>query len=522
MTERPQPSTDTEPPLAGGSVEFLLRRMQRSKDFPAFSETIRTLNRLASASDKSTEQLAAVIVRDFALTNKILKVVNSAYYAGFAGKVGTISRAIVVLGVESIRALAASLMLFEQLTKSTSTDRVKTLIGKSMFSALLAREAAVDAGIEQPEEAFLAAMFHNLGELLVAFYLPNEDAAIHAAVAGQGLSPTQAQIQVLGLDLEHVGVAVGRHWNFPRVITNSMRGIGPGKPAEPGNQEESVRQVACFAAEATESLSGGGRSPQDGLRGPLDRYARLLTLDEDRVDEVLASTRSEYRKLATGLALSETAPPAIRALVGQRSTMDAPDETDTSLDAMALSDDTADEPARGQAPGPVLLDGLQEATAMLAEQADFNQVVQVVLETLYRAFALRRVALALRDPARRQFVGRIGFGEDVEGFLRVLRFSESYQRDVFHLALKKQTDLHIADLGEGKVVEGLPTWYRSAGPGGALLFLPMAVRQRTVGCILAEHMQPHGIDIGSDNLRVARALRNQLVLGLQVAQARSL
>ncbi|MCB1728480.1 MAG: HDOD domain-containing protein, partial [Gammaproteobacteria bacterium] len=88
----------------GGAVEFLLRRMQRSKDFPALSETIRTLNTLSAAADKSAEQLAAVIVRDFALTNKTLKVVNSAYYAGFAGNVGTISRAIVVLGIEPIRA----------------------------------------------------------------------------------------------------------------------------------------------------------------------------------------------------------------------------------------------------------------------------------------------------------------------------------------------------------------------------------------------------------------------------------
>jgi HD-like signal output (HDOD) protein len=94
-------------PLAGGAVDFLLRRMQRSKDFPALSETIRTLNSLTASSKKSTEQLASVIVRDFALTNKVLKVVNSAYYAGFAGKVGTISRAIVVLGVDAIRSLAA-------------------------------------------------------------------------------------------------------------------------------------------------------------------------------------------------------------------------------------------------------------------------------------------------------------------------------------------------------------------------------------------------------------------------------
>ena len=94
-----------------------------SKDFPALSGTICTLNTLSAAADKSAEQLAAVIVRDFALTNKTLKVVNSAYYAGFAGKVGTISRAIVVPGIEPIRALAASLMLFEHLAEGSNATR---------------------------------------------------------------------------------------------------------------------------------------------------------------------------------------------------------------------------------------------------------------------------------------------------------------------------------------------------------------------------------------------------------------
>ena len=74
-------STKNSTPVSendGGAIEFLLRRMQRRRDFPVLSETIRTLNRLSASNEKSVEHLAAVIVRDYALTNKILKVVNSA------------------------------------------------------------------------------------------------------------------------------------------------------------------------------------------------------------------------------------------------------------------------------------------------------------------------------------------------------------------------------------------------------------------------------------------------------------
>ncbi|MGD8931634.1 MAG: protein kinase, partial [Chromatiales bacterium] len=79
-----------------GTVEFLLRRMQRKSDFPALSQSVRSINAMAQASNKDIGHLAGVIVKDFALTNKILKVVNSAYYGSFSGKIGTVSRAAVV------------------------------------------------------------------------------------------------------------------------------------------------------------------------------------------------------------------------------------------------------------------------------------------------------------------------------------------------------------------------------------------------------------------------------------------
>ncbi len=75
-----------------GTVEFLLRRMQHKSDFPALSESILTLNRLSSSDDENIDRLAGIIVRDFALTSKILRVVNSAlcrknrhYHPGHCG-----------------------------------------------------------------------------------------------------------------------------------------------------------------------------------------------------------------------------------------------------------------------------------------------------------------------------------------------------------------------------------------------------------------------------------------------------
>jgi HD-like signal output (HDOD) protein len=497
---------------AGGAVEFLLRRMQRSRDFPALSETIRTVNRLTAASNKTPEQLAAAIVNDFALTNKILKVVNSAYYAGFAGKVGTISRAIVVLGIEPIRSLAASLMLFEHLSGGGKADRVKVLIGKSMFSALVAREMAADAGLAQGEEAFLAAMFHRLGELLVAYYLPEEDAAIEGEVAAAVSTRVQAEHSVLGVSCEQLGIAVARHWNLPQLITRSMKAPAKGELKKPGSVEERLAQLAGLASQLTEHLAQGTGPGDRAVDGLLERYRECLVVDQARLAEALQQIRTEYRALAEGLA-SEGAPAAVRALAGDKPAPTAP--LDRDFDDLALPQEDPDgAPQESSAdPEPILVEGLQEVTTMLAEGGDLQQLAQVLLETLYRAFGLGRVALCLRDVARRQYAGRIGFGQDIERYLPALRFGEEYERDVFHVALQQKTDVHIADLAGG---HGIPAWYQAISPRGSMLFMPLVVQDRAIGCIIAEHPRADGLALGPGPLRLVRALRNQLVLGLRM------
>ena len=501
---------------AGGAVEFILRRMQRSRDFPALSETIRTINRLTAASDPTTEQLAAAIVRDFALTNKILKVVNSAYYAGFAGKVGTISRAIVVLGIEPIRSLAASLMLFEHLSGGSQAERVKVLIGKSMFSALVAREMAADAGVPQGEEAFLAAMFHRLGELLVAFYLPEEDAAIEAEVSGGGCSRLQAEHSVLGVSCEQLGVAVARHWNLPSLITHSMKSPAKGRQRKPGSIEERLAQLAGLASQITERLADGAGAGDTGIAELLERYEESLAVDDQRLADTVQQARTEYRALAEGLT-AEGAPAAVRALAGARPKAAQPADEDIADVAIPEEAEPGNSAEPAFDPEPALLEGLQEVTAMLAEGGELQQVAQVMLETLYRAFGLGRVALCLRDVARRQYVGRLGFGDRIEDYLKALRFSEDYERDVFHIALRQKTDVHIADLAAAASGgHGIPGWYHAISPSGAMLFMPLVVHERPVGCIIAEHPRADGMQLGPGPLRLVRALRNQLALGLQL------
>ena len=153
---------------------------------------------------------------------------------------------------------------------------------------------------------------------------------------------------------------------------------------------------------------------------------------------------------------------------------------------------------------------------MLSENADLNQIANVVLESVYRAFGLRRVALCLRDPVRHKYVGRLGFGDDIDMFLGALHFDAAYHHDAFHIALRQQTDVHIADLAAYASGQSIPAWYQRLTPSGAMLFLPLIVQDKPIGCLLAEHQETDGLHLDAGALRLVRALRNQLALAMQL------
>ena len=98
------------------TIEYLLRRMRKKKDFPTISRTLADINRLTSEeSGASAEIVANVILRDFALTSKLLKLVNSSFYGLRAGNMTSISQAVAFLGLEQVRMTANSLTFFGQL-----------------------------------------------------------------------------------------------------------------------------------------------------------------------------------------------------------------------------------------------------------------------------------------------------------------------------------------------------------------------------------------------------------------------
>ena len=117
---------------------MILEKLQEHHDFPAMSNTVEIINKFEISEDVSVSEFANIVLKDYALTSKVLKLVNSVSYSQF-GEVTTISRAIVLLGFENIKNLALTLMLFDHFQKNSSNAEHMDTMVKSFYSGILAQ-----------------------------------------------------------------------------------------------------------------------------------------------------------------------------------------------------------------------------------------------------------------------------------------------------------------------------------------------------------------------------------------------
>ena len=243
LADKAQPSTANH-----STIEFLLRRMQRTGDFPTISRTLSDINRLTGDdSSANADKLASVILRDFALTGKLLKLVNSAFYGTRASEITSISQAVVFLGVEKVRMTANSLSFFGHMKGDSAV--LKDSMTKSFLSGLIARHLALRDHLPGTEEAFICGMCQNLGENLVIFYFTDEYDDINELQRSKDLNKFAAARGVLGVGYAELGAAIAKSWNLPRSIVDSIRGLPPGPIQKAVDEREQLRDIAVFANE---------------------------------------------------------------------------------------------------------------------------------------------------------------------------------------------------------------------------------------------------------------------------------
>lgn len=523
--------------LGNSKLDALMVRMRWKSDFPAMSDAVVRIQGMASSETESIATFTNEILKDVALTNKLLRLVNSAHFAARGGSINTVSRAVSLVGFNGVRNMALSLVLLEHMRDKVHAHLIKDEFLRALMAGSIAVELCTE--VRENEEAFIAAMFQNLGRMLAEFYFSDEARAVRQLVnnSDKSLSEAHASTSVLGVDFETLGLGVAQAWGLPEAIQHSMRRPRGEPPLRPPVQAaERLRWIALVANDIADILlRAPPRELEMRLAQEAGRYAKTLGISGQQVRQATVAARKKLIDMAGAMELSVLAGSAAAQLLQQPeecaaahpaspSSTEAPD----ALTPMALQATPAQTPTTphtavvARSVADMLSAGIQDISQAMVEDFKLSDVLRMILETMFRAMALQRIVFCLRDPKTDALTGRFGLGAGVEGVGNIDGVVKAFQitlkassLDLFSTVCLNGVDTMISDATETRIAQRLPAWYLSQVHAPTFMLLPLVLKGKPFGMIYADKAEKGVLPLDEQALALLRSLRNQAIIAFR-------
>jgi HD-like signal output (HDOD) protein len=509
--------------------DLLLRRMTDQGELPAMGKSVSEVVRMASSEGDSVHELASFLLNDVALTQKVLRLANTVCYRTASGApVSTITRAIFLLGFETVKTSALAMLLVDSM-KGRKGQQVRNELSFALCASVIGRAMARRTQFKDAEEAAVAALFKNIGRLVVAAHDHKRYADVAALSEAEGISPALASARVLGCSFDALAESVLRGWNIPESIVHSLSPLPGGALKAARTRGEWMQQVAAFSASLATMLARGDEAGNTAQRKLLlARFGAALNLDEESLSELLEEVADEATALTSNsdiaFAEGEEDEAAPAGPVPEAAAAAAATTTTTTAAPDPLADFLMQDPAqpcaseRYPSGKPVrarelLMAGAQAMSEMIASGAgELNDLMLLALETLYTGMGFRYATLCLRDVRSGLYKSRLALGAATPRLQRGFAFAAAGSKDLFFLSLQNNADLLIADASTMKIASLLPVWHRTMLPEArSFIILPLVVGGAPIGYFYADRdvTAPEGIT--SEETAVIKMIKGQVV-----------
>ncbi len=206
------PTEDWAPNGAPPSIDDLLQRVEELAPLPHVATRV---IQVTEEDTFSAYDLAAIIATDTALTAKILRVANSAFY-GYPRRITTVRDSVVLIGFRAVRATAIAAAIIDLFPGADDGPFSMDLFwGHAVACGVVAEAIARETGHARPDEAFTAGILHDLGRLVLSQYEPERfGRVLYRALNGAEEMQIAERVE-FGYDHTQVGSALTEQWSFP-------------------------------------------------------------------------------------------------------------------------------------------------------------------------------------------------------------------------------------------------------------------------------------------------------------------
>ncbi len=251
------------------------------KNLPTLPVVIARLAKLLADPETSVKRVTQLLAEDQALTARLLKLANSAYY-GFAGQVASVSQAVVMLGFGGVRDVALSASVINLFPgRPGEGDELGELFPVAEFwehsigAGVACRTLARVCKLGDPEEAFVAGLLHDIGKLIMLEHTAEELLAVLRACRDDQQTFVAAEA-AQGASHAALGRLLVEQWKLPERISEP---VGFHHRIRPRRATAQVTAAVQFADVFVRGRGVGASG--DEFLPPLEPAAsELLRLDE--------------------------------------------------------------------------------------------------------------------------------------------------------------------------------------------------------------------------------------------------
>ena len=270
----------------------------RSKNtqLPTLPVVVDKILSLAKSDRSSSQDVASIVEKDQAISSKLLRLANSAYY-GFMKEVDSISRAITIVGLNEVIGLTIGMNVFSAFGKKDTHGifDLKSLWLHSIACATVARDIAKKKQTGNIDKIFLIALLHDMGKVIFAKYLPDEYRGLYEDAINNRTPLYRKEKESMGIDHAELSGLLMKRWGFPNDLLQACRYHHNSGQCPPSTQLfATIVELADYMCQKAKMGHGGNGFVPDLTK--MKQRLRMSSIEMEFIVDELKQQRSNIEE----------------------------------------------------------------------------------------------------------------------------------------------------------------------------------------------------------------------------------
>lgn len=439
-----------------------------NSELPAITSTARMLDKFSNDDKSSLPKLSEAILHDQGLSSCLLKVANNIQHISI-NKVTTVSRASVVLGIQTVKNICLTAKLVSSLLASKNLDinvyeQLTQLMANSFYAGMLAKMMVPNYSEEVQEEVYLAAMLYRIGES--AFWSAGGDVAKKLANY-EAKSPQDFEQyckQEMGINFSELSKGLAGTWNLSDLLIKALD--------QPTTRTDEVKVI--YFADKLSTIIAKPEGNEENYNHLLKEIANIVGISVRQLTVRIEHTREQAEKLLTSYG-AEILTERINSLP-------------TVEDFKSIGGDLDNKEVVSKE--KALLNGFMKLTKLIQNSKDFNEYLQLTLKNLALTFAFDRSSFLMLVDDRARVKSRLVVNKSALEDISKINIGIEHSDNVIARVISTDTAALINNHQEIRWRDLITQEISELIEEGVIAFVPVKIGGKVIGVICLQFINP--------------------------------